>query len=74
VAPSPEEEVLDREAAMALSGRLASLPEAARVALWLAAHGYTGIEIGRRIGRTELATRSLICRHRGRIRLALAAA
>jgi RNA polymerase sigma-70 factor (ECF subfamily) len=74
VAPSPEEELLDREAALALSGRLASLPEAARVALWLAAHGYTGTEIGRRIGRTELATRSLICRHRGRIRLALAAA
>jgi RNA polymerase sigma-70 factor (ECF subfamily) len=74
VAPSPEEELLDREAALALRGRMAHLPESVRIALILAAHGYTGAEIGRHIGRTELATRSLICRHRGRLRLTLDAA
>jgi RNA polymerase sigma-70 factor (ECF subfamily) len=74
VAPSPEDELLDREAALALAGRLAGLPDPVRVALILAAHGFTGAEIGRRIGRSALATRSLLCRHRGRLRLDLDAA
>jgi RNA polymerase sigma-70 factor (ECF subfamily) len=74
VAPSPEDELLDREAALALASRMALLPEPVRVALVLSAHGFTGAEIGRRIGRSELATRSLLCRHRGRLRLDLEAA
>lgn len=70
VAPSPEEELLDREAARMLSGRIAHLPEHVRTALILSALGYSGDEIGRRIGRTALATRSLLCRHRSRLRSA----
>jgi RNA polymerase sigma-70 factor (ECF subfamily) len=68
VAPSPEEQLLAREAAHAVHLRLAGLPDHARVALLLAAHGFSGAEIARRIGRSELATRSLLCRHRGRLR------
>ena len=74
VAPSPEEVLLDREAAEALEGRLAGLPGHARAALLLSAHGYSGAEIGRRIGRSPLATRSLLCRYRGRLRDDAAAA
>ncbi len=35
----------------------------------LAAQGYGGREIADRIGRTELATRTLICRSRARMRV-----
>jgi RNA polymerase sigma-70 factor, ECF subfamily len=74
VAPSPEDELIEREAAGALSGRLLGLPDDVRAALLLSAHGYSGAEIARRIGRSELATRSLLCRHRSRLRAAVAAA
>ena len=73
VAPSPEQELLDREAAHLLAGQIAHLPDHVRAAL-LAAHGYSGPEIARRIGRSELATRSLICRHRSRLRSSVIAA
>ncbi|MGH2380167.1 MAG: RNA polymerase sigma factor [Candidatus Limnocylindria bacterium] len=73
-APSPEDELIEREAAGALAGRLAGLPRDVRTALLLSAHGYTGAEIARHIGRSELATRSLICRHRSRLRDSVAAA
>lgn len=74
VVPSPEEELIERETAHAITGRLAHLPADARTALLLCAHGYSGAEIARRIGRTELATRSLICRHRSRLRGSVVAA
>jgi DNA-directed RNA polymerase specialized sigma24 family protein len=74
VAPSPEQELLDREAARLLAGQLDHLPEHARTALLLAADGYSGPEIARLIGRSELATRSLICRHRSRLRGTVVAA
>jgi len=74
VVPSPEDELVEREAAGVLTGRLAHLPEHVRVALVLSAHGYSGAEIGRRIGRSELATRSLLCRHRARLRATFVAA
>lgn len=74
VVPSPEDELLERESAGVLTGRLAHLPEHVRTALVLSAHGYTGAEIARRIGRTELATRSLLCRHRARLRATFVAA
>ena len=74
VAPSPEEELVERESATLLTGKLAHLPEHVRVALVLSAHGFTGAEIARRIGRSELATRSLLCRHRARLRASLVAA
>jgi RNA polymerase sigma factor (sigma-70 family) len=68
VVRSPEDELLDREQASDVHGRLARLAPSARLALLLAAHGYTGAEIAAHIGRTPLATRSLICRARGRLR------
>jgi RNA polymerase sigma-70 factor (ECF subfamily) len=73
VVPSPEDELLDREAARALHGRIAHLPADVRTALLLTADGYSGAEIARRIGRSELATRSLLCRYRGRLRATAAA-
>jgi RNA polymerase sigma factor (sigma-70 family) len=74
VAPSPEDLVLDREAARAAEAQIAHLPDEVRLALLLSAHGFTGAEIARRIGRTELATRSLLWRHRGRLRISMDAA
>jgi len=74
VAPSPEDELLDREAAGALQRRLAHLPDHVRAALLMSAHGFSGAEIAVRIGRSELATRSLLCRYRGRLRSRVAAA
>ena len=73
VAPSPEDELLDREASRQLAVQLAHLPDDVRTALILSAHGYSGAEIGRRIGRSELATRSMLCRQRSRLRSTFAA-
>ncbi|HEX7172334.1 MAG TPA: sigma-70 family RNA polymerase sigma factor [Candidatus Limnocylindria bacterium] len=72
-APSAEEELLEREVRLDLNGRLANLSVDARTALVLAAHGYSRAEIARRIGRSELATRSMLCRSRSRLRAAAAA-
>jgi len=52
---------------------LEELPTDARTAVVLAAEGYTSREISRRIGRSEPATRTLICRARGQLRRRLAA-
>ena len=71
--PSPEDELIERETAVAITGRLAHLPGDVRAALLLSADGYSGAEIARHIGRSELATRSLICRHRSRLRESAAA-
>lgn len=68
VVPSPEDLLLERESAALLDARLDGLSAPARTAMILAAHGYSGAEIARRIGRTELATRSLLCRQRRRLR------
>ena len=73
VAPSPEEELIEREDAATLHGRLAHLAPHVRAALLLAAHGFSGAEIARRIGRSELATRTLLCRGRSRLRSTAAA-
>lgn len=73
VAASPEEELIDREAAGALRGRLTGLPAHVREALLLTAAGFSGAEVARRIGRSELATRSLLCRYRSRLRDGVAA-
>lgn len=67
-APSPEDVVLEREGARSLDDQLAGLPSHVRTALVLAAHGYSGAEIARRIGRSQLATRSLLCRQRRLLR------
>jgi len=67
-APSPEELLMEREASRSLAELLDGLPRDARTALLLTAHGYSGAEIAQRIGRSQLATRSLICRQRIRLR------
>ena len=70
LAPSPEDVLVEREAAATLDAHLDGMPVHARTAMVLAAHGYSGAEIARRIGRSELATRSLLCRQRRRLRAA----
>jgi RNA polymerase sigma factor (sigma-70 family) len=74
VVPSPEEQLIERESARMLAGRLDVLPSDVRAALLLSASGYSGAEIAERIGRSELATRSLISRHRSRLRRSAVAA
>lgn len=70
VVPSPEEVFLEREGTRRLDDRLSGLAPHARAALVLAAHGYSMAEIARHIGRSELGTRSLLCRQRRRLRTA----
>ena len=65
---SPEWEALRAERAAELRGALAELPRDARVGLLLAANGFSGREIAEALGRSELATRSLLCRARGQLR------
>lgn len=67
-APPPDDAVLRDEASREVRDALATLPEDARTALMLAAHGFSGHEIADAIGRSELATRSLLCRARLRLR------
>lgn len=73
-APSPEQTLLEREAARDATEHLRGIPEHARQAFLLTAAGYSGAEVARRIGRSELATRSLLCRYRSRLRATLPAA
>lgn len=73
-APSPEQQLLEREAASDVSEHLRGMPEHARHAFLLTAAGFSGAEVARHIGRSELATRSLLCRYRSRLRATLPAA
>jgi RNA polymerase sigma-70 factor (ECF subfamily) len=72
--PSPELASIDAEEAIAVRRALASLGSADRQALVMAAQGYRGPEIARRLGRTQGATRTLLCRARSRLRGELEAA
>ena len=74
VAPSPEDRVVRADESARLTGALADLPADARVALLMAAAGYSSAEIGSAIGRTENATLSYVCRSRIRLRELLATA
>jgi len=65
---SPEESVVAREEAAALHSALSALAGDDRRALLLAAHGYRGGEIAEQLGRTDGATRTLLCRARAKIR------
>jgi RNA polymerase sigma-70 factor (ECF subfamily) len=65
---SAEQEYLRREDANAVHAALAALRSDDRVALLLAAHGFSIPEVARAVRRTELATRSLLCRARIRLR------
>jgi RNA polymerase sigma-70 factor (ECF subfamily) len=66
--PTPESMALQGETAAALRDALAGLSPTDRDALLLAAHGYRGHEIATSLGRTPGATRTLLCRARGKIR------
>lgn len=70
----PESEALRAERDTELHAALAKLAPDGRAALLLAAQGFTGLEIAAAIGRTEGATRTLLCRSRVQLRLVLEAA
>lgn len=66
--PSPERVVVEGELTAAVGAVLAGMSGPERRALALAANGYGGIEIATSLGRTPGATRTLLCRARGKIR------
>jgi RNA polymerase sigma-70 factor, ECF subfamily len=68
LAPSPEQAVIDAEQHRSLRVALADLPATERHAVVLAAHGYRGSEIASTIGRSDGATRTLLCRARSKLR------
>jgi len=65
---SPEQEYLRREDADLVHAALANLRADDRVGLLMTAHGCPTSEIARALGRSELATRSLLCRARIKLR------
>jgi RNA polymerase sigma-70 factor (ECF subfamily) len=65
---TPESIALDDERRADLASALQALPDRARAALVLAASGYSGTEIAAAIGRTDCATRTLMCRARLELR------
>jgi RNA polymerase sigma-70 factor (ECF subfamily) len=67
-------EVLEREQDAYVHQMLAAAPLADRTAIVMAANGHSRREIAARLGRSEVATRALLCRARARIRLELVAA
>jgi RNA polymerase sigma-70 factor (ECF subfamily) len=70
---SPESGLLRRERTAELEAALAGLPADARLGLLLAGQGFSGHEIAEAIGRSEAATRTLMCRARMRVRSQLEA-
>jgi RNA polymerase sigma-70 factor, ECF subfamily len=70
-APSPDLEILRHEENAVLLEGLATLPPDARTALLMAAQGFTGREIAEMLGRTDSATRTMMCRARQKLRLYL---
>ncbi len=67
-APSPESLAVAGEDQQAVGAVLKDLGDVDRQALILASHGYRGAEIARSIGRSEVATRALLCRARAKVR------
>ena len=66
--PTPEAIAIDDELRAELASALLALPDRARTALLLAASGYSGAEIAAAIGRSDCATRTLMCRARLELR------
>lgn len=64
----PETGYLRREGHAALLGAIADLAPDARAALLLSSEGFSGAEIAAAIGRSEAATRTLLCRTRVQVR------
>jgi RNA polymerase sigma-70 factor (ECF subfamily) len=69
---SAEEELEAWSVDPALRAALGALSPPARLSVLLAADGYTGREIAAAVGRTELASRTLLCRSRRALRGLLA--
>src|SRR3954453_7922025 len=65
---SPEDSVVGREHDRHLATALASAATDDRTVMILAAQGFRSREIAERLGRSEPATRTLLCRARGRLR------
>lgn len=65
---APETGYLRREGRTEVVGALADLPADARTAVMLAAEGFSGVEIAAVIGKSEAATRTMLCRARMRVR------
>jgi RNA polymerase sigma factor (sigma-70 family) len=72
--PSPESASIEAEEAVALRRALDALKPIDRAALVMAAQGFRGPEIADRLGRSQGATRTLLCRARSRMRGELEAA
>jgi RNA polymerase sigma-70 factor (ECF subfamily) len=70
--PPADVETLRRETNETLLAALATVPSDARAALLMAAHGFSGREIAEAIGRSEMATRTLMFRAREKLRIVLA--
>lgn len=70
----PAQAVVERDTAHRLDVALRSLPADHRAALALAAAGWSSGEIGRRLGRTDVGVRTILCRARRQLRDQLAAA
>jgi len=69
-----EDHAIRREENDAIVSALGALASDDRTAIVLAAQGYRGTEIAARLGRTEVASRALLCRARGRLGAQLASA
>lgn len=65
---SAEHDFLLREEELRLNDALVELPADARAGLLLSAHGFRGEEIAQLLGRSQLATRSLLFRARAKLR------
>lgn len=71
LADPPEDGLIHAETTAELLAALDAVGPDARRALLLAAEGFSGPEIARLIGRSEAATRTLLCRARVRVRARL---
>ena len=65
---SPESDAVAAEEAAAVRSALSGLDGDDRAAVVLAAHGFRGPEIAERLGRSNGATRTLLCRARAKVR------
>jgi RNA polymerase sigma factor (sigma-70 family) len=73
-APSADAELIEREQHVEVRATLAAARTDDRRAIVLAARGHGTADIAAELGRSELATRSLLCRARARLRQELIAA
>jgi DNA-directed RNA polymerase specialized sigma24 family protein len=74
IAPSPEAAAIHGEEQRVAAAALRGLPIVHQRAVVMAAYGVDGPAIARAIGRSQGATRTLLCRARARLRTSLLAA